>query len=160
MPEMRTEITVEEVTRLRGADLNDICDAADLAIREGGGFGWIEPPDRDVMERYWQGVLMVPERRLFVGRLDGVIAGSAALVLPPRNNEAQRRSASLTTSFVAPWARGHGLGRRLILAVEGAARESGIRILNLDVRATQTRAIVLYESLGFIRWGTHPYYAL
>ncbi len=47
---------------------------------------------RDVMETYWRGVLLVPERTLFVGRLDGVIAGSAQLVRPPRNNEAQAHS--------------------------------------------------------------------
>ena len=43
--------TVERVTRFRPGDLNDLCDAADLAIRDGGGFGWIDPPPRDVMEQ-------------------------------------------------------------------------------------------------------------
>ena len=122
MPEMTTAATVERVTRFRPGDLNDLCDAADLAIRDGGGFGWIDPPPRDVMERYWKGVLIVPERHLFVAKLDGVVAGSAQLVAPPRNNEAQAHSAQLTTSFVAPWARGHGLARKLIQAVETAAR--------------------------------------
>ncbi|WP_029010861.1 GNAT family N-acetyltransferase [Azospirillum halopraeferens] len=160
MPGLTPTVTVEPVRdRLRAADLHDLCDAADEAIRAGGGFGWVEPPPRDVMERYWKGVLVVPERMLFVGRLDGVIAGSAQLQRPPRNNEAQAHAGTLTTSFVAPWARGHGLARRLTLAVERAAREAGLRILNLDVRETQEAAIVLYEHLGFTRWGTHPYYA-
>ena len=34
-------------------------------------------------------MLLVPERRLVVGRLDGIIAGSAQLSRAPRNNEAQ-----------------------------------------------------------------------
>lgn len=153
--------TVERVEdRLRSADLDDLCEAADEAIRGGGGFGWVEPPPRDVMERYWKGVLIVPERVLFVGRLDGVIAGSAQLMRPPRNNEAQAHTCSLTTAFVAPWARGHGLARKLTLAVEAEARRQGFRILNLDVRASQSAAIVMYEHLGFTHWGTHPYYAL
>ena len=46
--------------------------------------------------------MLVPDRALFVARLDGVIAGSAQLVRPTRNNEAQAHSAQLTTSFVAP----------------------------------------------------------
>ncbi|UEM21042.1 GNAT family N-acetyltransferase [Skermanella mucosa] len=159
MEEMATAATVERVSKFRTADLHDLCDAADLAIRDGGGFGWVDPPPRDVMERYWKGVLIVPERHLFIARLDGVVAGSAQLVAPPRNNEAQAHSAQLTTSFVAPWARGHGLARMLVRAVEMAAREAGYRVLNLDVRETQRAAIALYETLGFRRWGTHPLYA-
>ncbi|UEM03700.1 GNAT family N-acetyltransferase [Skermanella rosea] len=159
MEEMATAATVERVSKFRTADLHDLCDAADLAIRDGGGFGWVDPPPRDVMERYWKGVLIVPERHLFIARLDGVVAGSAQLVAPPRNNEAQGHSAQLTTSFVAPWARGHGLARMLVRAVEMAAREAGYRVLNLDVRETQRAAIALYETLGFRRWGTHPLYA-
>lgn len=152
-------IDVEVVERLRPGDLEDLCDAADLAVRDGGGFGWVEPPEREVMERYWKGVLMVPERTLFVGRMDGVIAASAQLVRPTRNNEAQRHSANLTTSFVAPWARGRGLGRRLVQTVEAAARDGGVRVLNLDVRETQHAAITLFQQLGYQRWGSHPRYA-
>lgn len=151
---------VEVVEEFRRGDLYDLCDAADAAVVDGGGFGWVEPPPRDVMERYWRGVLAVPERTLFVGRLDGVIAGSAQLVRPTRNNEAQSFAAGLTTAFVAPWARGHGLARLLTLAVEGRARQEGYKVLNLDVRDTQKAAIALYESLGYKRWGSHPRYAM
>lgn len=154
------ETSIERVETLKNGDLHDLCDAADDAIQAGGGFGWVEPPDRAIMERYWKGVLVVPERTLFVARLDGVIAGSAQLVRPPRNNEAQSHAASLTTSFVAPWARGHKMARRLTVAVEEEARALGFKILNLDVRATQEVAITLYESLGYVRWGTHPLYAM
>ena len=68
---------------------------------------------------------LVPERTLFVGRLDGVIAGSAQLVRPTKNNEAQSHAASLTTNFVAPWARGYGIGHGIIQAVERRARADG-----------------------------------
>jgi len=75
----------------------------------------------------------VPERELFVARLDQTICGSAQLQRAPRNNEAQALSGNLTTSFMAPWARGHGLARMLVLAVEAAARAADLRVLNLDV---------------------------
>ena len=91
-------------------DLQALCEAADAAIIDGGGFGWIEPPGRTALESYFRGVLLVPERELFVGRMDGIIVGSAQLVRPPRNNEAQAFAASLMHSFVAPYARGHGIG--------------------------------------------------
>ena len=152
-------ISVERLTSITKTDLTDICDAADAAIDAGGGFGWVRPPPRHVFESYWKGVLLVPERQLFVGRLDGTIAASAQMARPARNNEAQAFSATLMTSFVAPWARGHGLAKLVTLAVEEAARESGAHLINLDIRETQTAAIQLYETLGYTRWGVHPHYA-
>jgi ribosomal protein S18 acetylase RimI-like enzyme len=152
-------VAVEKLTGFSGTDLADLCEATEAAIAEGGGFGWVRTPPRDALEKYWQGVLLVPGRTLFIGRLDGVVCGSSQLVRPPRNNEAQAFSAQLTSLFVAPWARGHGLARGLLAAVEQAALRQGVAILNLDVRATQTAAIRLYDAIGYVRWGTHPAYA-
>ena len=152
-------ISVERVIRYSGTDLDDLCEATESAITEGGGFGWLTPPPRQVLENYWKGVLLVPERRLVVGRLDGVIAGSAQLSRAPRNNEAQAFAGTLTSAFVAPWARRRGIGRGIVLEIESLAREIGLAVLNLDLRDTQRAAIRLYESLGYARWGTHPVYA-
>jgi RimJ/RimL family protein N-acetyltransferase len=153
------KISAGPVTQLSDNDIDDLCDAAADAITEGGGFGWLKPPPRHVMEAFWRGVLLVPERMLVVGRLDGTIAGSAQLQRPPRNNEAQAHSCWLTTSFVAPWARGHGLSHAITEAVEIAALEAGYKTLNLDVRETQARAIEIYTARGYVHWGTNPRYA-
>ncbi len=152
-------VVVDRLEAFEGPDMHDLCDAAEAAILDGGGFGWLTPPPRHVMETYWRGVLLVPERELFVARLDGTIAGSAQLMRPPRNNEAQGHSGQLTTFFLAPWARGHGLARMMVERTERAAREAGLKVLNLDVRETQTRAIQIYDQLKFRRWGEHPQYA-
>ena len=152
-------ISVERLTRYSGNELDDLCEATESAITEGGGFGWLKPPPRQVLENYWKGVLLVPERRLVVGRLNGVVAGSAQLSRAPRNNEAQAFAGVLTSAFVAPWARGHGLGRGIVIEIERLARELGLAVLNLDLRDTQRAAIALYEGLGYRRWGTHPVYA-
>ncbi len=152
-------IELELLEILGTSDLNDLCDAAEAAIRDGGGFGWLSPPPRDVLEAYWRGVVLIPERDLMVGRLDGVIAGSCQIFRPARNNEAQGFACNLTTYFVAPWARGHGLSAKLIEAAELHAKEEGFQILNLDVRETQVAAIKLFERLGYIQFGEHPYYA-
>lgn len=153
------DVFVEILEETTSRDLNDLCDAAEAAIEEGGGFGWVVVPARQILETYWRGVQLVPERTLFVGRLDGVIAGSAQLVRPTKNNEAQSHAASLTTNFVAPWARGYGIGHGIIQAVERRARTDGFSVLNLDVRSTQVAAIGRYDALGFIRWAENPYYA-
>ncbi|MFM9844010.1 MAG: N-acetyltransferase family protein [Dongiaceae bacterium] len=150
---------VERLTAFRNNDLQELCEAAEEGIKAGGGFGWLKPPPRHIMESYWRGILLNPDRHVFVGRLDGTIAGTAQLVRPARNNEAQSASAQITTHFVAPWARGHGLARQIVVAAENAAREAGIRVVNLDVRETQGAAIQLYQSLGFQHWGSHPRYA-
>lgn len=151
---------VESLQTLSSGDLSDLYDAATAAIGDGGGFGWLTPPDYDAMKAYWKGVLLVPERELLVARLDGVIAGSAQLQRAPRNNEAQAVVGTLTTFFLAPWARGHGLAPHLVEAVESHARADGLKVLTLDVRATQTRAIEIYERAGYLHWGTNPRYAL
>ena len=152
-------LAVERVETLARHDLADLCEAAEAAIEAGGGFGWLRPPSRQLLETFWRGVTLVPERILFLARLDGVVAGSAQLVRPGRNNEAQAHAVTLTTSFIAPWARGHGLARVLVQAVEAEARKEGFAVLNLDVRETQVVAIALYERLGYRRWGSHPHYA-
>jgi ribosomal protein S18 acetylase RimI-like enzyme len=152
-------LAVERVSRFSDEDLHDLCEAADAAIIDGGGFGWVAPPGRVSLERYFKGVLLVPERELFCARLEGRMVGSAQLVRPPKNNEAQAFAASLMHSFIAPYARGHGLARVLTQRVEEGARALGYHLLNLDVRETQHAAIALYESMGYIRWGVHPSYA-
>ncbi|MGE0716005.1 MAG: N-acetyltransferase family protein [Alphaproteobacteria bacterium] len=160
MTTLAATIAIAEATAFAKGELAELCEASEAAIRAGGGFGWLVPPPRRVMEAYWKGVLLVPERRLFIGRLDGVVAGSAQLLRPSRHNEAQAHAAALTTHFVAPWARGHGLARELVVSACDAARAEGYKLLNLDVRETQTVAISHYEALGFVHWGTHPLYAM
>ena len=117
-------LTVERVTDFTEDDLAALCEATDAAIIEGGGFGWVHPPGRQALERYYRGVLLVPERELFIAWQDGVAVGSAQLVRPPRNNEAQAFSAQLMHSFIAPYARGHGLAKLLTTRVEEGDRKS------------------------------------
>lgn len=152
-------LSVERVEALADAELADLCEATDAAIISGGGFGWVEPQGREVLSRHFRGVLLVPERELFVARLAGVMVGSAQLLRPPRNNEAQAFAATLAHVYLAPYARGHGLARLIVQRVEERAAALGHRVLNLDVRATQADAILLFQGLGYIHWGTHPAYA-
>ncbi|MBV1834925.1 1-(5-phosphoribosyl)-5-[(5-phosphoribosylamino)methylideneamino]imidazole-4-carboxamide isomerase [Novacetimonas pomaceti] len=152
-------MTTERLQALSEDDLQSLCEATHAAILDGGGFGWLSPPPHDVLERYFRGLLLVPERQLFVARHNSVIVGAAQLVRPPRNNEAQAMSAALMHFYIAPYARGLGLGRLLLTEVEQCARAMGYQILNLDVRATQKDAIALFRSHGFHHWGTHPSYA-
>ncbi|MGH7107409.1 MAG: GNAT family N-acetyltransferase [Acetobacteraceae bacterium] len=157
--EARAAVMVEPISELEDDDLHALCEAANAAIIEGGGFGWVTPSEIGTLASYFRGVLLVPERELIVGRLNGVIVASAQLVLPPRNNEAQQHSVSLMHSFTAPYARGHGIGHMVVRRAEERARALHRYVVNLDVRETQEAAIRLYESMGYVRWGVHPAYA-
>ena len=153
------KISIETATKLTTSDLHELCDAAEEAILQGGGFGWLSPPPRSVMEDYWRGVQMIPERHLIVARLDKVIAGSCQILRAPRNNEAQAFTCQLTTFFIAPWARGHGLAQMIVAEAEALARSEGFSMINLDVRATQDRAIQSFEARGFTKFAVNEYYA-
>lgn len=152
--------SVEIATSLNPADLFDLCDAADAAIEAGGGFGWLKPPAREVMEKYWHGVLVIPERHLLIARMDGMVCGAVQLIEPNRHNEAQACTASLMACFVAPWARRQGAARKLIETAEKLAASLNYKVLHLDIRETQTAAINLCEALGYVRWGTNSTYAM
>jgi RimJ/RimL family protein N-acetyltransferase len=59
--------------------------------------------------------------------------------------------------FVAPQARGTGVGKRLVeAAVAHAASLHGVRQVHLSVSETAVAAQRLYESCGFRVWGTEP----
>ncbi len=47
-----------------------------------------------------------------------------------------------------------GIGRKLLTCLIDISRQSGLKILSLEVRTDNKRAIHLYESLGFRRIGT------
>ncbi|MDA0333295.1 MAG: GNAT family N-acetyltransferase [Proteobacteria bacterium] len=153
------KLSVETADQLTTRDIHELCDAAEEAILAGGGFGWLSPPPKSVMEDYWRGVQMVPERHLIIARLDKVIAGSCQIVRPPKNNEAQKFACQLTTFFVAPWARGHGLAQMIVAEAEALAKSQGFAMINLDVRATQERAIQSFEARGFNKYATNAFYA-
>lgn len=57
--------------------------------------------------------------------------------------------AELTKVFTLPEARGRGIARRLVLQVEEAALDRGLRSLRLDTRSDLVEACAMYESLGF-----------
>lgn len=156
---MSGAITIDTLSEFAGTDLDDLCVATETTMAKDGGFGWLKAPMRQALEGYWKGVVLVPERQLFVGRLDGTIVGSAQLVRPARHNEAQAASAQVLNIFVAPFARGYGIAGKLVDTIEASAREARIGVLNADIRDTQHAAMRLYEGRGFVRWGTHPYYA-
>ena len=111
MPE---KLRVQRILSLDEDDLTALCEVVDAAILDGDGFDWLQPQGRQVLERYFRGLLMVPERMLFAVRQDGVIMGGAQLVRSPRNNAMQAMCVTLAHLFVAPSAHRSLLGALLL----------------------------------------------
>jgi DNA-binding MarR family transcriptional regulator/GNAT superfamily N-acetyltransferase len=87
---------------------------------------------------------MAPPRGLIlIARLDGEPVGCGVLWHHGGGVADGKRM------WVAPRARGLGLGRRLLAELERHAREAGVRTLRLDTNRALTEAIGLYRAAGY-----------
>jgi DNA-binding MarR family transcriptional regulator/GNAT superfamily N-acetyltransferase len=87
--------------------------------------------------------LRLPAGLFVVAFLHGEPVGSGALKFHGR------RPAELKRMWVAPRARGLGLGRRLLVELERLAVEQGVRTLRLETNKSLVEAIALYRSSGW-----------
>lgn len=78
-----------------------------------------------------------------------------AAVLFFRKHSKRARLYSLATQ---PQARGQGVGSALLDAAEHAARRRGCTALRLEVQVDNTRAIRLYERIGYVRIGRYAHF--
>ena len=67
-------------------------------------------------------------------------------------------TAEIKRMYVAPGARGRGLGRRLLGALEAEGRRLGVTRLVLETGPRQPESIALYSSAGFSRIGAFGEY--
>lgn len=92
-----------------------------------------------------------PNGLFLIATADTLPVGCVALSIP--DSEVKRL-------WVAPAARGLGLGPRLMTAIEDAARGHGLHTLRLDTNATLTEAVALYRRTGWQpvpRYNDNPY---
>ena len=125
--EKKINIKVEVLSNINNTDLADLCNITEQAINAGGGFGWLTVPPRPLLNKYWKGIMLVDNRKLIVGRLNNDIAGTLQLLLQASNNEAQQNISSITSHFVAPWARGYGLAKAMIDKAEELGKHNGAK---------------------------------
>jgi putative acetyltransferase len=85
-----------------------------------------------------------PRTVFVVARIDGeAVACGAIRGLEPGVAEVKRM-------YVRDAARGRGVGRRVLAALESKAREAGVSLLRLETGTAQPEAIALYTSAGFV----------
>ncbi len=111
---------------------------AELAIRFSRGFDPAAslPAEKDD--------LRPPGGAFLVARLgDRPVACGAVKVIAPGTGTLKRM-------WVGGDARGYGIGRRMLLALEDAARRLGCSHLQLETNGALTEALQLYRSAGYV----------
>jgi GNAT superfamily N-acetyltransferase len=89
------------------------------------------------------GVFQPPRGAFLVGREDGVAVACGGVCRYDNTTAEVRRM------YVVPAARGRGLSRRLLAALEDEARKLGYETVRLETGNRQTEAIGLYTSAGY-----------
>lgn len=96
-----------------------------------------------------------PQQRAFGAFDGGRLVGFAGLRREPMRQLSHK--AVLWGVFVDVQQRGRGVARRLVHAcIDQAERDPAILQVHLSVNAENNVALRLYESLGFIAYGTEP----
>jgi len=98
-----------------------------------------------------------PEVVLLVARSTGPVPGAAlgCVALVTHSDG----TAEIKRMFLTPDARGQGLGRRLLAAIEAEARARGVSVLRLETGTRQPAAIALYRAAGYVERGPFGVYA-
>jgi ribosomal protein S18 acetylase RimI-like enzyme len=81
---------------------------------------------------------------------------ASAAVAWPSHFPSSRHKVNLWGVFVAPSARGRGLGRQLVQTAIAHAFDNGVRRVNLLVYVPNEPALSLYRALGFEACGREP----
>src|SRR5438270_6638119 len=85
-----------------------------------------------------------PAGEFFVGYLHGEPIGCGAVKHHPD------APAEIKRMWIAPQARGLGLGRRLLDTLEACAKAGGARVAHIETSAVLNEALALYRSAGWV----------
>ncbi|MCX7711718.1 MAG: GNAT family N-acetyltransferase [Clostridia bacterium] len=149
------KINICEAEQISDEDLHQLSLLLVNVVNNGASIGFLPPLPMEVAEEYWRGVIH-PDTILWVARMNGIIIGSVQLILCRKQNGSHR--AEIAKLMVHTETRRNGIGRNLMEAAEGRAKNEGRSLLVLDTRAGDPSNL-LYKSLGYIEAGRVPLYA-
>ncbi|PWE56070.1 GNAT family N-acetyltransferase [Metarhizobium album] len=142
------------------AAIPGLCEVLADSVTGGASVGFMQPYAAADAEPYWQGVAEQAEAGatlLMVAETDGEIVGTVQVGVAQMPNQPHR--GDLKKLLVHSKARGQGLGRQLMMAIEQEAAKAGKTLLVLDT-ATGSPAESIYPRLGWTRVGVIPDYAM
>jgi acetyltransferase len=130
------------------------------SVDGGASLGFLPPLSRDGARDYWLTVrrdLQAGTRLLLGALVDEGIVGCGQLALPIWPNA--RHRAEVQKLFVADAFRGRGVGRALLTALHGAARQRGRSLILLNTRRGESTED-FYRRLGYREVGVTPGYSV
>jgi GNAT superfamily N-acetyltransferase len=151
---------IEELARpATEADVRDLAQLLLDAVASGASVGFLDSLSADDAAAWWRAKLASADPRavFLVARDAEGIAGTVQLLPAAMPNQPHR--ADVAKLQVHRRARGEGLGRALMDAIESRARAAGFTLLTLDTKLGDV-AETLYERTGWTRVGVIPNYAL
>ena len=152
-------VAIREIDALEAeARLGELADILVDAVAHGASVNFLAGFSKEEGLGFWRGQLAglaAGETRLFVGDAQRLVA--TALLFLARQPNAPHR-AEVGKMLVLSAARRQGLGRRLLTAVEAAARAAGRTLLLLDTESGSA-GDRLYRSCGWIDYGRVPDHA-
>ncbi|MEE1839070.1 GNAT family N-acetyltransferase [Streptomyces sp. NPDC007076] len=128
-------------------------------VNGGSSVGFLAPLERDEAAAWWReraGAVDAGHLQVWIARDAERVTGTIGLVRASLPNA--RHRAEVTKLMVRPSARGQGLGRSLLDAVERSAAEAGVTLLVLDTESGSP-AERLYRAAGWTECGSIPEYA-
>ncbi|MFB2856149.1 GNAT family N-acetyltransferase [Aeromonas allosaccharophila] len=129
-------------------------------VDSGASVGFLPPLSTEESASYWQGVeadLAASRRKVWLALEQQQIVGTVQLALCGKANG--RHRGEVEKLMVLQTARGQGVGRALMLAMEQSAHAADRSLLVLDTRAGDV-ASHLYRQLGYQEVGHIPDFAL
>ncbi|MFC9947827.1 GNAT family N-acetyltransferase [Streptomyces pratensis] len=129
------------------------------SVEGGASVGFLAPLDRTAAANWWRERATAVEegsQQVWIARDDERVAGTIGLVRAALPNA--RHRAEVAKLIVRPSARGRGIGRALLTAVERSAAAQGLTLLVLDTE-TGSDAERLYSAAGWSPCGSVPGYA-
>lgn len=141
------------------ADLRGLAELLVDAVESGAAVSFLQPLDVAAAETWWRETLAKSSpRAIFVVARDAQgIAGTVQMRASWAPN--QPHHGEIQKLIVHRRARGAGLGKALMLAIEDASRDAGFEILTLDAKEGGA-AVQLYRKVGWTEVGTIPDFAL
>ena len=122
----------------------------DVVARERRYIGFVEGPSLESTRAFVRRILAGAGVQMLAVTSQDVVVGWCDIIRNPM--EGFRHVGRLGMGLLSDY-RGQGLGKRLAVETIQAAREVGIERVELDVFASNERAVALYRTLGFITEG-------
>ncbi|MDO1580671.1 GNAT family N-acetyltransferase [Rhizobium oryzicola] len=142
------------------AAIPDLCEVLADCVNGGASVGFMQPFGAEDAVSYWQGIaasVASGDIILALARVNDRVVGTVQVGLASKPNQPHR--GDLMKLLVHRSARGLGLSRKLMEAVEAEAASRGRSLLVLDT-ATGSEAEAIYPRFGWERVGVIPDYAL